>query len=249
MVPWSGTGTVTGGIGGTELTGLNGTTMLLHATSKRATLADLGGPGFPADNATRAQTDVFWVGTKEKIDVQTNTSLPWTWRRIVFSAKGIEPISFTADSETTVAQDHLLTSNGYVRYTARLGGDSENAALAATVASFIFKGSGGIDWLTPINAPISRERVQIWYDKTVNIRSGNDVGTRRVYNRWHPIRKTMIYQDRETGGREDSRDSSSLSRASVGDVYIVDIIQPHGAATDSDSITFAPNATVYWHER
>lgn len=249
MVPFSGDGEDPNAAGATLLVGNGGAQMCVFNCTARAALADLSGPGFPDDIPARGRPAIYARGFKDSIRIQTASSMPWAWRRIVFVAKGED--WFTVDDAGTakIALTHNLTSNGYVRYVAKLTGSSLQSAFAAAFARQVFAGTGGVDWLTPINAPTSSERVTILSDHTTTIKSGNDAGVLRTYQRWHPINRTIIYGDKEDGGRENTADISSLNRHSFGDVYIMDIFEPHSLSSDGDNLSYAPTGTFYWHER
>ena len=94
------------------------------------------------------------------------------------------------------------------------------------------------------------KRVSLLYDKTVHIRSGNEIGIERNYNRWHPVGKNIVYDDKEEGGETLGSSVSVDSKLGMGDLYILDIIDGNGVAETTDgSIYFNPETTVYWHER
>ena len=80
------------------------------------------------------------------------------------------------------------------------------------------------------------------------IASHNDDATDRVYSIWHPMNHNLIYDEDEIGGKESMGSLSAMNRQSMGDYYIVDFLEPALIGGD-DTITFNPEATLYWHER
>lgn len=64
------------------------------------------------------------------------------------------------------------------------------------------------------------------------------------------MNRALIYDEDETGGSVNDGVLSAAVNASMGDYYVLDIFKPTLAAQETDeSMTFAPEATLYWHER
>ena len=218
----------------------------LWMASGRIPLQQPATPGFPADKATRSATNVFFKLISEKIEIQTDTSSPWLWRRIVFAYQGSQ--DFLDVGDDTVLTPTALGTNGYSRFTADLFSDSDSAAVFNILSNVLFAGKIGVDWSSPMNAPINKDRLKLMYDRTTPIRSGNEQGTMKQFKRNHWVNRTIRYADQEDGGGLDGSEHSAPSRGSLGDVFILDLFEATQTA-DGDKLFFEPQATVYWHEK
>lgn len=198
------------------------------------------GTGSVIDMASRSASLCFMRGIKESIEVQVTTGVPWQWRRIVFTAKGIQDLI----PNTSSFQPYHETTSGMMR--------SINQPPTATrnnIETLIFKGAQNVDWNDAIAAPVDTSRVSIRYDQTITIASGNDDGVIRKYNRWHGFNKNLRYDDDETGDGMATNNWSVTGKQGMGDVYIVDYFRPRVGSTSDDVLYFGPNASLYWHER
>lgn len=203
-------------------------------------------------SAARNSTTCFFVGIKESIDLSTTNGQAWLWRRIVFTYKGL-----------------LIPATNYRDYATReveLSDESKllqrpNTSLPAPLTSDlyekIFRGRGsntnGLipkDWINNITAPIDTTQITPLYDKTMSIRSGNNLGCNFTVKRWHPIRKNIVYDDEEDGTEVIGSPNSTQGKPGCGDVYILDLISGNGVDdVTTGSFYFNPVSTVYWHER
>jgi len=179
---------------------------------------------------------VYMRGLKERIEIQTNSGVPWQWRRICFTRKAGQ-----LTSSTTFAP-FLFTSNGYVRVV------NELPATQPFVGD-LFDGKQLVDWNDYFAAKVNTNLVTLKYDKTISIQSGNASGVLRSYSRWHSMNSNLTYADEEAGADEATLPYSTLGRKGMGDYYIVDIFQSGGGATTNDILSFNPQATLYWHEK
>lgn len=195
-------------------------------------------PGDPNASSVRTADSIYVRGLKETVLVQTNSQVPWRWRRICFTAKGLY-------SSLGGSVDAVETSSGWVRMVSEFTGTPWWNFLRA----LIFKGNQGTDWNELMSAKTDSNRITVISDITRTIQSGNNYGVLRKYKQWIPLNKTLVYANDEQGETETSDFHSTLGRAGMGDLYIVDIVYSHSAATASDSLLFEPQATMYWHER
>lgn len=191
--------------------------------------------------SSRSATTCFMRGLKEVINVQTNSDVPWQWRRIVFAVKGLVA-GINISGQNFYWSN--LTSNGYRRTVNEIGGTG-----LSQLASVLFKGQQGVDWDDPMIGPIDTRRVTLMYDKTRRLASGNSRGVLKQYRIWHPMNKNIVYDDEENGGYEISNNLSVTSKPGMGDVVVVDFFKPLGGSTVNDRLSFRPNATLYWHEK
>lgn len=178
----------------------------------------------------------YMRGLKERIEIQTNSGVPWQWRRICFTRKGAW---FTPSTTFT---PYSYTSNGYVRVVNQVPASS-------TLFADLFDGANTIDWNDVFAAKVNNNLVSVKYDKTVSIQSGNASGIVRVFSRWHGMNSNLTYADEEYGGDDSTAAYSTLGRKGMGDFYVVDLFQAGVGATSSDILRFNPHATLYWHEK
>lgn len=197
----------------------------------------------PNSNALRTQDKVYMRGLREQVrisnfqDAVAGQAANWQWRRICFTAKGL----FQALGTSV---DHQETSNGYVRYLA----DQIGTAFGATLLDTMFKGVQDRDWLTVFSAKTDNARISVKYDVTRQLNTGSGAKKIWEFKLWHPMNANLVYNADEVGKNDVSLDYSSLARQGMGDYYVVDFLtSPQNAA--SDVLDFAPQATLYWHER
>lgn len=199
-----------------------------------------GLPAIISDVASRTATTCYMRGLSERIELQVSDGLPWQWRRICFTAKGFQTQLTTGPGFSLYSE----TSAGYVRLMNQIDGTNQTA-----MENLLFRGQAGVDWLDPISAPTDNSRLTIKYDKTITIASGNEDGVIRKYNRWMPMNHNLVYDDDETGGSEAASHFSVVGKAGMGDYYIVDYFRPRVGSSSENRLLFAPQATLYWHEK
>nr|QCX29360.1 capsid protein [Plant associated genomovirus 2] len=212
----------------------------LWCATARSNLLGTSPPVTPDDAATRTATTCFMRGLKEVCELQVTTGLPWQWRRIIFAMRGTTP-TFNVGGNFYLAN---LTSNGYRR--------TVNEIFGAGKTQFyhlLFAGAQGTDWNDPLIAKIDTVRVDLKYDRTRTIASGNEQGMIRAYRHWHPLNKNLVYDDDQNGGDNDPYLFSVSDKRGMGDLMVVDIFRPRGGSTTNDLLTFKPQATLYWHEK
>jgi len=220
-----------------------------------ATAMDLtdgsGNYASPAQAAVRTSTSCYMRGLSETLRIQTSSGIPWFHRRICFTNKGVAPfiVRSTADTSSNVpATPYIDSANGVQRLwlnqtvngTPNTINDREGV---------IFKGANGLDWNDPIVAPVDTARVTVKFDKTWTYKSGNERGTVFEKKLWHPMNKTLVYDDDESGDRETTNYISTDSKAGMGDYYVLDIIQPGTGVAANDAVLIQCTSTLYWHER
>lgn len=225
----------------------NAACFLWNATARDNTLNLSGNAGNRFTQATRTSSTPYMVGLSEKIEIQCNNGMPWQWRRICFTMKGT-PLVLSNSTSGSAFYNFLETNGGYTRLMNQVPGNpGSNPAYAFYVA--LFKGQFNTDWIDPMTAPTDNSRLTIKYDKTVTLASGNEDGFIRSYKRWHPMKKTLVYDDDENGGNESASVLSSLGKAGMGDYYVVDLFRARAGSAASDQLTVRPQSTLYWHEK
>jgi len=210
------------------------------ATARDNTISTSGTNGTVFNEAERTSSACYMRGLKESIEIQTSTGIPWQWRRICFTVKG--PL-FTNPVQ-------LETTNGWQRLLYNVNsGQTDDTTAYNFLRGLLFKGQFGIDWSSTMVAPTDNSRVSIKYDKTRIISSGNSSGVLRKFSMWHPMNKTLYYDDDETGGGKAQAKFSVTGKQGMGDYYVCDFFYAGLGATSSDAMNFNPNSTLYWHEK
>jgi len=216
-------------------------TFLWCATARTNAANNTGAIGTKFNKATRTSSSCYMRGLKEAIEIQSSSSLPWQWRRICFTYKGLarEIVAQTG------YQDNLLASEGVRRVVNEVPVGSPRNTLYDTV----FQGERDVDWVDPLVAKTDTDITTIMYDKTITLQTGNEQGMIRKVNRWHPMNRTLLYDDDERGGGVRSIAYSTQSKSSMGDYYVMDIFRPRVGSTSAQQLLFRPLATLYWHEK
>jgi len=214
------------------------------ATARDNTTTAGGTKGSKFDLATRTASQVYMVGLKEVVEIQVADNLPWQWRRICFTYKGFNTLNGALPVPSTSFNPAIEISVGYVRVLNQLSPSQQT-----TFFQLLFQGGQAQDWQDPLTAKLDTERLSIKYDKTCTIASGNEGGVIRKYNKWHPMRHNLMYDDDESGGSVIPISYSVDSRRGMGDYWVVDIIKPRMGAGASNQLSFNCESTLYWHER
>jgi len=249
MLSWSNTAQTgasqTVGVGPAYVNGVGSGFFLWLATANDLTNGG-GGVNTVSQEAARTSTTCYMRGLSEKLRIQTNSGLPWFWRRICFTFRG--PFYPATDSPTQSPRFFQDTSNGIVRLW--FNTDVNNTPnLRNQIDGLIFKGAKGVDWNDVIVAPTDTRRITVKYDKTRILRSGNANGTVKECNMWHPMNKNLVYDDDESGDQEAASYQSVDSKAGMGDYYVLDLISAGTGGSTSDGLLIQANSTLYWHEK
>ncbi|AXB22603.1 capsid protein [Lynx canadensis faeces associated genomovirus CL4 71] len=216
------------------------------ATGRDYTTSNAGTNGQIVDAASRTSQSCYMRGLKEALEVQVADGVPWQWRRICFTAKGLQ----TLFAATTGFSLVIEASTGYQRVLNQIPGDSATAtSLRAVIETVLFKGVYLRDWIDPMTASTDNDRLTIKYDKTITIASGNEDGCIRNYKRWHGMNKTLVYNDDESGGTKVPAFYSTLGKAGMGDFYIMDYFRPRAGSTSTNQLRVSASSTLYWHEK
>lgn len=206
--------------------------------------------GTVAEMAQRTATSCYMRGVSEHIRIQTSTSMPWFWRRIVFRVKANSAFNTLIAPFAGITGPYWDGSSGVERLLV----NSLSQTVSQTVQinqqqAVLFKGQNGVDWTDPIIAPIDTTRVTLMYDKTCILRSGNQLGTIKESKLWHGMNHNLVYDDDENGSTENSSYFSTSSKAGMGDVFVLDQFQSGTGGATSDLLQMTVNSTLYWHEK
>lgn len=203
------------------------------------------------DTASRTSQTCFMRGVSDTLRIQTNNNKPWFHRRICFNAKDDTFNDGAPESAPVLGYtNNASTSNGVQRYFNNLL-TSGQPLTYGLVQGLLFKGALNVDWTDTITAPIDTTRVDLRYDKTRVIRSNNETGVVMERKFYHPLNKTLVYDDDEVGQglSGDSKKFSVADKRGMGDFYIVDIISGGLGAVAADLMSINSTATMYWHEK
>jgi len=193
-------------------------------------------------DATRTSSNCFMRGLSETVQIQVSNGVPWLWRRICFTYKGINAAMPALGSQFFLANE---SSDGWVRVVNMV----PNNTYKDTLEGILFRGAANKDWLDAMTAPVDTGRVTLKYDKTRTIASGNEAGCIRKYKLWHGMNKSLVYDDDENGGGKTVSYYSVQDKAGMGDYLVVDYFKPRIGTAASDQLAFSCNSTLYWHER
>lgn len=208
------------------------------------------------DTPTRTSSNPYMVGLREKIRIETSTGRPFVWRRVCFTFKGTGLI-YDQDPGTAFPNVQSFWFHdggvaGMMRSLTRLKGGTfppTETNIYDQLKFALFRGTDGTDWDNPVTAPTNNQRIKIMYDRTRTIRSGNEEGNMTVARLWHPMRKTLTFDDLETGGEEFASFLSTPGRYGMGDYYVIDIFDTGVGGSGDDQLSFVPESTLYWHEK
>lgn len=214
------------------------------ATSRDNTTSSTDRIGNKFDVSTRTSSSCYMVGLKEAIEIQVSDGVPWQWRRMCFTYKGSNTLSGYIPAATSSFYPALETSNGYTRVINGL-----TQAQQTTFFGLLFQGAQNADWADPLTAKLDSERLSVKYDKVCTIASGNEEGVIRRYNRWHPMRHNLMYDDDERGGQTGAGAYSVQSKIGMGDYWVIDIIKPRVGSVAANQLLFNCESSLYWHEK
>lgn len=188
----------------------------------------------PTASSVRERDTIYARGLKESIIMKTNSAVSWRWRRICFTCKGV-PFGTTVSSETNA---------GWVRQLWNRGGTT----FAGTVASLLFRGQQGVDWQDVFVAKLDTNNITVKYDHLKTLSSGNQNGKFFRHKQWMPMNKNLTYANDENGENETLASYSTFGKQGMGDYYIVDYFDS-ASLLSTDTLSFQPEATFYWHEK
>lgn len=217
-----------------------------------ATAMDLrrgGGYNTIADVAARTSTTCYMRGFSEKVRIQTSSAVPWFHRRICFTVTDSAWVSFK--TSTTTYNNYVdIPGEGMQRAYRNLAESSELTPLTDYYLAVLFKGLRDTDWNDFMTARVDDKRVKVKYDKVRTITSGNQSGTVRSWNFWHPMNSNLTYDD-DVSGEETATTNywAAETNQKMGNYIVVDIIQPGAGAGATDLLRLVSESTLYWHEK
>jgi len=214
------------------------------------TAMDLNATASVRNPALRTASTIFAKGLSEHLRMQSSSGIPWFHRRICFTHRGASPFNAVSSSDTPTnpLQPYLDTSNGIERLFLNSTINNNPVTLTAQ-QGIIFKGAQNIDWSDFIIAPVDTSLINVKFDKTWTMQSGNANGFVRERKLWHPMGHNLVYNEDESGETETTSFFSTSSKAGMGDYYVLDLFSAGASGTSSDVLLIAANSTMYWHEK
>lgn len=206
-----------------------------------------GGANTVTSSMQRTSTTCFMRGLSERIDIQSSSALPWKWRRICFTLKDSILLS-TGTGATLQYRGYLESSDGYARpwVNAQVNND---VGAQSVLQGVLFQGKQNVDWSDFIMAKVDTRRVDLKYDVTRVIQSGNDNGVFKKYSHWHGMNNNLVYNDDEDGDVTQSSNFSVTDKRGMGDYIIYDIFTAHATGSATDILKIQSESTLYWHEK
>jgi len=228
---------------------VNGSTggVFLWCATARDITESSGEANTVTNSMQRTATTCFMRGLSERIDIQSSSGLPWKWRRICFALK--DPTLFASGTGATINYSGYLDStHGYLRAWINALVNNDNPALI-NLQSVLFQGAQNVDWSDLIMAKVDTRRVDLKFDKTRIIQSGNATGVFKKYPHWMPMNKNLVYDDDERGESTISSNFSVTDKRGMGDYVIMDIFNAHASGSAADVLRIQSESTLYWHEK
>lgn len=212
-------------------------------TARPATGSDEKG-GDAIEDAVRTNKVCYMRGVKEAISIRSANGDPWKWRRVCFRMKGDDLQVFVTSQSRLDYLEKGASGSGVMRPATNW---YYEPTLAAKMTNIIFQGTEGFDWADPFLAKLDSNRINIEYDKTMSLQSGNDSGFIRTFHRWHGMNKNLYYDDDERGSETVNNPYSTDGIKGMGDYYVVDFFKSNGSPDSQVAIRY--NSTLYWHEK
>nr|DAF42520.1 MAG TPA: Capsid protein [Genomoviridae sp. ctpO12] len=255
MLSWSNTSST----GASQTIGINtayingsqsGAQHFLFTPTAMNMLDSTGNIDNPTNAAERSSTTCFMRGFSEHLRIQTSSSIPWFHRRICFCTRGLSPFNTPNPKDSLLQQfgSSADTTNGMERAWYNSSINTMDNTIADRYG-VLFKGQAGKDWNDVILATVDNARVDLKFDKTWTIKTGNQQGALIERKLWHPMNKNLVYDDDESGEVQSSSYFSVDSKQGMGDYYILDLFQPGLGAGANDILNVFSNSTLYWHEK
>jgi hypothetical protein len=254
MLAWSNTVPGTGAVQGATVSAYATNGTRTGFTIYAATARDLNDASQNVNNlvdeADRTASTCYMRGMSENLRYTSSTGKSWLHRRICVTARGPTQLHQILDDTSPVNTifNRAETSNGWVRAWLDINlNNSPNTF--ASIRSLLFKGTDAKDWTDLITAQLDTRRVDVKFDRTFTIRSGNESGILKERKLWHPMNKNLVYDDDEEGGSENTKVFSVADKRGMGDYFIIDIFQPAFGATAGDILRVDSQSSLYWHEK
>lgn len=245
----SGAGNASVIAGSTYVKGDTNATYWFCPTARQPSIKS-GPAGSMINQATRTSTTCFMRGFKETLRIQTSSSIPWFHRRIAFCSKDVAFRQYQG-SDTPLNSTSVFLQNvarGYTRVWINSLVNNQPSTDTTRLA-ILLRGSEGLDWDNIATAPLDNRRVDVKYDKTTVIRSGNERGTVVSRHYWHSMNKNLVYDDDEIADVTEGFSFSVKDKRGMGDFYVYDLFTVGTGGGATDLLKIDSTSTLYWHEK
>lgn len=214
-----------------------------------------------ASENTRSSRDVYHKGFREVIRVESNSSSPWFWRRIVLETKEDDFSYLATDEDFPTRPPHAFVpwfqgSAGISRLWYNQYGNRDQPSdpridvVIGEVAGAVFEGTRNTDWFDTLDAKVDTDRYKLRYDRKITLQSQSNEGFIRKLKFYHPMESTMYYDHDESGGGTGNQSVvCTQSKKGMGNIYIIDIIEGGFSSDDTDVLRISAESCAYWHER
>jgi len=206
-------------------------------------------PNNAAYQAYRTSTRPFMKGYSETVTLVPNDNSVWWHRRVVFTLKA--PLGVTPTIQANLGAQATAGAVS-TRILRDLSGQTtgQYAETNVQLQSILFDGTVNVDWVNIQTAKLDQTRVTILSDRRTTLSSGNNLARPRRIKFWHPINKTLVYDDDENGLSMTPSPVSVQSKPGCGNVYVVDFLTCTAPANGAEStIGINMASTLYWHEK
>lgn len=213
----------------------------------------------------RSSDEVYWKGISEKMHLETTTSDPWIWRRVVFTIRdsfpqtevninnyvteSVQMVPIAGPSGQIPAAQQAGVIRGVTNYYRTL--ESLPVPQYELLAERVFQGVRGADWFDYSTAKTDKTQINVLSDRTRRLTSGNDSAQLKTSRQWIPLNKRMVYPNQEWGAVEGNFNDRFAAGTTHGnmlhDVYIMDYFQQPIAAPGA--IIVQAETSLHWHER
>lgn len=230
--------------GRTTILGNRAATILWCPTARQYSSTQTGNP------TQLSSANPYYVGLKENLRIDTNSGRPWRHRRICFSSRGDEAFQSTVPNPGSVPWDPYVqdATVGYVRPYYDLSTSAAFTPLVSEINNNVFRGTINADWDSRIDAIVDTDRVNVHFDKLWVIRPTTTVGSSVTRKLWHPMKKTLFYDQDEEGKVENVQKWATLGKKGMGDYFVLDIFDCF-AGSASDALSIGGDSVLYWHEK
>lgn len=179
----------------------------------------------------RNRTVTYYRGFKENVELYLQTGSPVQWRRIVVGSNL-----------------NVVNTSSYSTADPQFYGRTQTPQQSSYYAflEVIMQGASGTDWNNAMSAKLDAKRVTIYYDKTRTISPQTASGKLCKFKMWHSINKQLTYDDEEVGGGITTS-GWAANEPPNHNVYVMDLFASVNPTTNQ--MSFATQATSYWHER
>lgn len=180
----------------------------------------------------RSASTVYYRGVREQVQFYLRNASPVVWRRCVVGSNlnVANTASYSLNDTNLYGRTQLYSESTYIAF-----------------FEVLTQGTRNSDYTSNITAKLDEKKCKIYYDKTRVLRPKTTTGDIQTYKMWHPINKTIQYDEEEKGSDISSSPWAS-NEPPNHNVYIIDLFQSINTTT-TNQVSWNVETTSYWHER